>query len=110
MFILCLVVIIIIIVAIILSIIAILLLLLSRQSLLEDRRLIYGNLLALISSDGFPGLFSLQLDLHQPSILFHVVGGRRRHDAWLNRSDRKQQEKRTEDFSAIQWSIGLGGI
>ena len=38
-------------------------------------------------------LFFLYLDLHQPDILFHVVGGRRRHDVWLNRSDRKTTRK-----------------
>jgi len=62
---------------------------LSRPGLLNHRRLISGSLLALVPFCGFYGLFSFQLDLHQPSILFHVVGGRRGHDAWLNRFDRK---------------------
>ena len=62
---------------------------LDRQGLLNHRRLISGSLLALVPFDGFYRLFSLQLDLHQPSILFHVVGGGRRHDSWLNRSDQK---------------------
>jgi len=48
-----------------------------------------SSLLALVPFDDFYGFFSLQLDLHQPSIPFHVVGGGRRHDACLNRSDRK---------------------
>ena len=65
------------------------LLLVSWQCLFEDQRLVNGNLLALISFGSSRGLFSLHLDLHQPSILFRVVGGRRRHDGWPNRSDRK---------------------
>ena len=52
----------------------------------------------------------LRLDFHQPSIFFHIVGGAGRHDAWLDKSDRKQQEKRAEDFFAIQWLTGSGSI
>ena len=69
--------------------------LLGWHGLLNHRRLVSDGLLALAPSERFFGLFSLQLDLPQPSILFQVVEGRR-YDAWsidLTENDKKRKQK-----------------
>ena len=64
-------------------------LLLGQQCLCCHQGWIYGSFLALVSFDGVHRLLPLRLNLHQPSIFFHVVGGIGRHDAWLDKSDQK---------------------